>query len=137
MSQLVVLDSEAVHALHDPAHRKHRQVVSHVQVVASRKSRAAAIETVVPTTVRVEAGWDRTSPEWSFPNRLRIADVPLDTAHGNRAAAVRVHTGVSVADAHLGIVMRLASAAQVTIITSDPRDMRQVAGDADVTIVAI
>lgn len=137
MSRLVVLDNEAVRALRDPAHPKHRQVVSQVQVVASRKRRADAIGVVVPTTVRVEAGWDRTLPTWSFPNQLRITDASLDTASANSAATIRVRTGVSVADAHLGAVMQSASATQITIITSDPRDMRQIAGNADVTIVVI
>ncbi|HUY52930.1 MAG TPA: hypothetical protein VMV92_45745 [Streptosporangiaceae bacterium] len=137
MSRLVVLDNEAVQALRDPAHSKHRRVVSHVQVVASRKRRAEAIGIVVPTAVRVEAGWDRTSPAWVFPNRLRIADSPLDTPSANTAAAIRARTGVSVADAHVGAVMRSAPDAQITVITSDPGDMRQLAGDADVTIVTI
>jgi len=137
MSRLVVLDNEAVQALADPAHRKHRQVVSHAQVVASRKRRAAAIEIVVPTAVRVEAGWDRSSPAWAFPNRLRIADIPLDTAHASAAAAIRHRTGVSVADAHLGAVIRSAPASQVTVLTSDPGDMRLVAGDRDITVVAV
>ena len=137
MSRLVVLDKEAVQALRDPAHSRHRRVVSHVQVVASRKRRAEAIGIVVPTAVRVEAGWDRTSPTWAFPNRLRITDSPLDTASANTAAAIRVRTGVSVADAHVGAVMRSAPDAQITVITSDPGDMRQVAGDADVTIVTV
>ena len=59
--------------------------MSHAQVVASRKRRAVAIQMVVPTAVRVEAGWDRTSPAWVFPNRLRIADGPLGTASANPA----------------------------------------------------
>jgi hypothetical protein len=46
-------------------------------------------------TVRAEAGWDRTSPAWAFPNQLRIADIPLDTAAANIAAAIRARTGVS------------------------------------------
>jgi hypothetical protein len=137
MSRLVVLDSEPVHALQDPAHRKHRQVVSQFQVVASRKRRAAVIEMVVPTAVRVEAGWERTSPAWVFPNRLRISDVPLDPAHANTAAAIRNRTGVSVADAHVGAVVQSTPAAQVTVVTSDPGDMRLVAGDRAITVVAI
>ena len=60
MTHLVVLDCEAIQALRDPGHPKHRRVVSHAQVVASRKRRAVAIQMVVPTAVRVEAGWDRT-----------------------------------------------------------------------------
>jgi hypothetical protein len=137
MSRLVVLDNEAVQALRDPAHAKHRRVVSHVQVVASRKRRAEHIGIAVPTAVRVEAGWDRTSAAWAFPNGLRIADCPLDTSAANIAAALRARTGVSVADAHAGAVMPSAPDAQVTVITSDPGDMRQLAGDGGVTIVAI
>jgi predicted nucleic acid-binding protein len=128
MSRLVVLDNEAVQALQDPAHPKHRRVVSQAQVVASRKRHAATIQMVVPTAARVEAGWDRTSAAWVFPNRLRIADIPLDAAQASTAAAIRNRTGVSVADAHLGAVIRSASASQITVVTSDPRDMRLVAG---------
>jgi predicted nucleic acid-binding protein len=137
MTRLVVLDNEAVQALQDSAHPKHRQVVSQAQVVASRKRRAAAIEIVVPTAVRVEAGWDRTSPAWAFPNRLRIADIPLDAANASTAAAIRSRTRVSVADAHLGAVIQAAPAGQITVVTSDPGDMRLVAGDRDITVAAI
>ena len=135
--RLIVLDNEACQALADPAHRKHQKVVSLAQVVAGRKQRAAAIEVVVPTAVRVEAGWDRTSAAWAFPNRLRIADIPLDSANANIAAAIRGRAGVSVTDAHLGAVMRTAPAGDVTVVTSDPGDMRRVAGDRVVSIAAI
>ncbi len=137
MSHLVLLDNEAVQALRDPFHPKHRKVVSYLQVIADRKRRAEVIDAAVPTAVRVEAGWDRTSPSWAFPNRLRIADVPLDSAHGNYAAVIRLRTGVSVTDAHLGAAMQLASAQKTTAITGDPRDLRRIAGDRDVTIVVI
>lgn len=140
MSHLVVLDNEAVQALRDPAHPKHRRVLAHAQVVAGRKrraSRATAISMAVPTTVRVEAGWDRTSPAWAFPNKLRIADQPLDTVTASTAAAIRSRTGVTVADAHLGAASQSAAADQITVITSDPADMRLVAGDKTITIAAI
>lgn len=137
MSQLVILDNEAVRALADPAHGKHRRVLSHAQVVVGRKRGAVTIQLVVPTAVRVEAGWDRTSAAWAFPNRLRIADVPLDAAHANAAAEIRERTRVSVADAHIGAVIGLASADQVTVVSSDPGDMRLVAGDTRVVVAAI
>ncbi len=89
------------------------------------------------TAVRVEAGWNRASPAWAFPNQLRIADIPLDAASASNAAAIRNRTGVSVADAHLGAVIQAASADQITVVTSDPADMRLVAGDRDITIAAI
>jgi len=137
MTHLVVLDCEAVQALRDPGHPKHRRVVSHAQVVASRKRRAVAIQAMTPTAVRVEAGWDRTSPAWAFPNRLRIIDSPLDTASANTAAGIRDRTGVSVADSHLGAVIQSTPHDQITVVTSDPDDMRLVAGDKNITVTAI
>ena len=137
MTHLVVLDCEAIQALQDPGHPKHLRVVSYAHVVASRKRRAAAIQMVVPTAVRVEAGWDRTAPAWVFPNRLRITDSPLDTASANTAAGIRDRTGVSVADSHLGAVIQSAPHDQVTVVTSDPGDMRLVAEDRNITVAAI
>ena len=137
MSHVVLLDNEAVQALADTSHPKHRRVLSHVQVVAQRTRRAVPIRLVVPTSVRVEAGWDRTAARWAFPNRLRITDGELDTAHADTAAAIRHRTGVSVADAHLGAAMASAVPDRVTVITSDPDDMRVVAGDTKITVVTI
>jgi hypothetical protein len=137
MTHLVVLDCEAIQALRDPTHPKHRRVVSHAQVVASRKRRAVAIQMLAPTAVRVEAGWDRTSPAWIFTNRLRITDSPLDTASANTAAGIRDRTSVAVADSHIGAVIQSAPHDQITVVTSDPGDMRLVAGDKNITVAAI
>jgi predicted nucleic acid-binding protein len=137
MTRLVVLDNEAVQALASPGHPKHRRVLGHLEAVERRKRRAAAITIVVPTAVRVEAGWDRTSPQWAFLNRLRIADVPLDIAHANAAAAIHGRAQVSVADAHIGATVRSAPNAGITVLTSDPSDIRRVAGDHPVIVVAL
>lgn len=137
MTDLVILDNEAIQALASPAHPKHRQALAYVQVIASRKRRAADIQAVAPTTVRVEADWDRTSARWAFLNRLRITDSPLDTAAANTAAAIRARSGVSVADAHIGAVIGSAQAAGITVVTSDPADMRRIAGDKAVRIALI
>lgn len=134
---LVLLDNEAIQALKDPAHPKHRRVVSHAQVAVHRKRQGAGVDLAVPTAVRAEAGWDRGSPVWAFANRLRIADVPLDRDHADTAAGIRTRTGVSVADAHLGAAIRAAEDRQITVVTSDPGDMGRVAGDRPITIVAI
>jgi hypothetical protein len=56
MTGLIILDNEAIQALASPSHRKHRHALAYLQVIASRKQRAIDIQTVVPTTVRVEAG---------------------------------------------------------------------------------
>jgi predicted nucleic acid-binding protein len=137
MSRLVLVDNEAVQALARPDHPKHRKVISLIQVVASRKRRAVRVSLAVPTAVRAEAGWDRTSPACAFANRLRIADIPLDASHANVAAALGSAAGGSVADAHLGAAAMAAPDADVTIVTSDPADMRRAADGRDVTIVTI
>jgi predicted nucleic acid-binding protein len=137
MTRLVVLDNEAVQALASPRHPKHQRILGHIEAVERRKRRAAAISLVVPSTVRVEAGWDRTSPQWAFPNRLRIMDVPLDAAYANAAAAIHEQAQVSVADAHIGAAVQAATNADITVVTSDPADIRRVAGDCPVTVVAI
>jgi hypothetical protein len=64
-------------------------------------------------------------------------DIPLDAAHASAAAAIRNQTGVSVANAHLGAVIQSAPADQITVVTSDPGDMRLVAGDRKITVTAI
>jgi predicted nucleic acid-binding protein len=137
VTRLVVLDNEAVQALASPIHPKHRRVLAHMEAVERRKRHAASTSLVVPTAVRVEAGWDRASPQWAFLNRLRIMDVPLDATHANAAAAIHELAQVSVADAHLGATVQSAPNADITVVTSDPTDIRKVAGDHPVTVVAI
>lgn len=137
VSRLVLLDNEAVQALRNPAHRKHRRVLDEVRVTAERKVRARVVRIVVPAAVRVEAGWDRTASAWAFVNRFPIADLPLDTTHADVAAGIARRTGVTVADAHLGAAIQAADTDQVTVLTSDPGDMRKVAEGRQVTIVAL
>jgi predicted nucleic acid-binding protein len=54
----------------------------------------------------------------------------------NRAAIAK-RTGASVADAYLGAVIQAADAGHVTVITSDPGDMRKVAEGRQVNVVAL
>ncbi len=85
VKSLIVLDNEAVQAMGSPAHPKHQRVLSLVQVVAQRKRRAAEVALAVPTTVRAQAGWDRTVAAWALANRLRVADEALGRAEANVA----------------------------------------------------
>jgi hypothetical protein len=138
VSRTVLLDNEAVQALMDPDHAKHRRALAFVQVTAGRKKKATAIEVEVPTSVRVEAGWDRTAPEAAFINLLRIRDVALDTKAADLAAGLAKTHGVSVARAHIGAATRgREGSADITILSSDPGDMRAVAGTSNVTVVRL
>ncbi len=138
-ARTVVLDNEAVQALLDPDHRKHRRVLAAVEAVTARAlRRAGSACLVVPTAVRVEAGWDRRAPGAAAINRIRVNDAPLDRPTADRAAGVRHALGVSVADAHLAAVIA-STAGPVAVLTSDVADVHRIAGhlDADVTVVAL
>ena len=137
MTRIVVLDNEAVQALASPHHTKHHRVLGYLELVERRKKRAASISVLAPTAVRVEAGWDRSSHQWAFINRLRIVDVVLDAVCANKAAALREQEHVSVADAHIGATVQSAPDADIIVLTSDPGDIRRVAGGRPVTVVAI
>lgn len=137
MSRLVLLDNEAVQALRDPAHRKHRRVLAEVEFAFKRVVRTLPVSVAVPAAVRVEAGWDRTAPAWAFISRFPIADIPLDTNHADTAAGIVKRTGVSVADAHLGAAIQAAEADHVMVLTSDPGDMRRVAEGRQVNVVGL
>jgi hypothetical protein len=137
VSRLVLLDNEAVQALRDPAHRKHRRVIGEVEFAFKRAVRTLRVRIAVPAAVRVEAGWDRTAPAWAFVNRFPIDDIPLEMSHADTAAGIVKRTGVSVADAHLGAAIQAAHADQVMVITSDPGDMRKVAEGRQVNVVTL
>lgn len=126
-ARTVVLDNEAVQALADPAHHKHRRVLAVVEAAAARNlRRAGTVRLIVPTCVRVEAGWNRWEPGAAVINRLRIDDVALDTLAADEAAGIRSSLRVSVADAHLGAVLR-ATEGTAAVLTSDAGDLRRIA----------
>ncbi len=118
----VVLDNEAVQALVDPDHRKHRRALAMVEAVTSRNlRRAGSVQLVVPTAVRVEAGWDRRARSAAVVNRLRVADLPLDSAAADHAANVAGSLSVSVAYAHLAAALQ-STPGPHAVVTSDRRD---------------
>jgi len=138
-ARTVLLDNEAVQALVNVAHPKHRRVLAIVEgVAARRKPLAGSVRLALPTSVRVEAGWDRHAPGAAVINRLRIDDLPLGAEMADRAARVVAATGVSVAAAHLGASLE-ATAGPHAVVTSDPDDIRRISRHlgTDVTIVAV
>jgi hypothetical protein len=124
----VVLDNEAIQALVDVAHHQHRRVLAAVEATAARNlRRAGTVQLVVPTAVRVEAGWDRRARQSAAINRLRASDSPLDRPAADRAADVVTALGVSVADAHLGSLLA-TTPGPPTVRTSDEADVRRISG---------
>ena len=133
----LLLDNEAVQALVNPHHAKHRAVVAHLAGVVVRRRKGAATRAVVPTTVRVEAGWDRSAPGVAAINRFRVADAALDTKTADVGAGIVTLTDASVADAHLGAVARTLAADDVVVLTSDPQDMARVSAPKAITAIRI
>lgn len=135
MSQvrMVVLDIEAVQALLDPGHRRHRRAVAVVQAGVGRNlRRRRSVRLAVPTAVRVEAGWDRRDRGAAAINRLGADDIALDGPAADHAAAIRTALNVSVADAHVGAA--LSAPEPVAVVTSDVDDIRRIAAHLDLTV---
>ncbi len=118
----LVLDNEAVQALLSPRHPKHRRSLEILQAAARRNT-----EVVVPTTVRVEAEWDRSMPGAAVINRQRIVDDNLDVRTANTAAALVRSLRVSVADAHIGAVLAASPEKDFAVATSDVADIERIA----------
>jgi hypothetical protein len=124
----VILDNEAVQALIDPTHRKHRRLLAAVEAVAARNlRRAGSVRLLAPTTVRVEACWDRQARGSAVINQLRVGDAALDSAAADLAARVRAALGVSVADGHIAAVLGTEPGPHA-VVTSDAEDIRRIAG---------
>ena len=133
----VVLNNEAVQALRDTHHPKHRHVLAHLSGIVSRRQRGREVSAMVPTSVRVEAGWDRTQPQAAAINRFRVGDHALGTVSANVAAAIADELDVSVADAHAGAAIRSLPHDEVVVLTSDPDDIMRVAGGRPVRTVRV
>ena len=133
----VRLDNEAITALADAAHHKHRLVVAHLAGVAVRRRKGTAARVMVATAVRVDAGWDRSEPGAAAINRYPVAYVFLDAGTADVAAGIVNRTGVSVADAHIGAVAHSLAGDQVVVLTSDPDNMVRVSTPRPITAVRI
>jgi hypothetical protein len=136
MSRVVVFDSEMVHALGTVRSKKHRQAVA--LTLADNELRGRKTTLVVPSTVRVEAGWDRIAPRWAAINRLGVRDHHLDLHSTDVAARLRAEHGVSPADAHIGAVVDVQSPDDdVVVVTSDPDDIAKVTQQSGARVVRI
>lgn len=130
----VILDNEAVQALIDLKSRKHRFVLSAVELATRRnKRRTGEVTLVVPTTVRVESGWDRTTATAVAVNRLQFEDAELTGRIADRAAAVRSALNVSVADAHLAAVLGDTKGPHA-VVTSDRKDLGRIAAHLGIRV---
>jgi hypothetical protein len=134
----LVLDNEAVQALGDVNHPKHRRALAFVEVANQRSGRRRQpVSVVVPVAVRIEAGWDRRAPTAAMLNRIsRARDVVLDQSGADRCAEIRQLARVSVVDATVARVAE-SSPQPAVILTSDASDMRLLAGYVEGDVRAV
>lgn len=135
MAVLTILDTEAVHVLATRGSNKQRRMAALVKF--GRTGRPSADLAVVPSTVRVEAGWDRTAPRWAAINRLGIVDHHLDRESTDVAARLRAEHGVSPADAHIGAIAHGRGDDRVVVITSDAGDIAAVTAGTGARIIRL
>jgi predicted nucleic acid-binding protein len=135
----VIIDSEAVDALADPGHPKHRDALAYIEVTNERRATSERVRVVVPTAVRVEARWDRRGASAANLNRICGAhDHPLDTAAADRAAELaRLVPSASVVDATVAQAAEAVEPAPTTVVTSDDGDFRRLAAHLQRPIVIV
>lgn len=136
MGRVVLLDTEMVHALGAVRSKKHRRAVALAHVDNDLRTRRTML--VVPSTVRVEAGWDRTSPRWAAANRLGVVDHHLDRQSTDAAVRLRAQHDVSPADAHIGAPIDARGPDDdIVVITSNPDDIAKVADGTRTRVISI
>lgn len=132
----LVLDNEAAQALSSSrAHDRRRASV--VTAIMAANGRV-----VVPTAVRVEAGWRRRDPAAAGANRLVSDDVPLDRADADRAVQLRrLVPTASVVDATVAVAAERIAAnvpgAVVEVLTTDAADISALAAHVEARIAVV
>ena len=130
----LVLDNEAAGALLS-SRRKNPERAAVVLAIAAASGRR-----LVPTAVRAEAGWNRTTPRAANANRLlprASADVTLDSPSADRAAdLLELVPRASVVDATVAVAAELAGADGhvVEILTSDVPDLDDLGANLRATV---
>ena len=132
--RVLVLGPEAIVALSDPGHPHHRQTLAFYE--ANRPSQRGNKDrrTVVPVSVRVAVGWDRTTSVAGPIDRLNLRDVVLDRAGADTAADLRRQTGASPIDAAFGAALVGFPGDDVTVLTGDPDGVAVLTAGARVNI---
>lgn len=132
----LVVDNEAAQALASTRqqHRKRAQVLEAVMAANGRR--------VVPTAVRVEAGWRRSDPLAAVANRQIPDDDVLDAAAADRSVELRRAVPLaSVVDASIVVAAeRVGGTGDVVeVLTSDVDDLRALAmhSSLDIDVVLL
>ncbi|MGH3693185.1 MAG: hypothetical protein ACRDRX_04160 [Pseudonocardiaceae bacterium] len=129
----LVLDNQAAQALTSGRAHDRRRAAVVTAIMAANGT------VVVPTAVRVEAGWRRRDPAAAGANRLVRNDVSLDSVDADRAVQLRrLVPSASVVDATVAVAAeRVATDVPCTVVevlTSDVPDISALAAHIEARI---
>lgn len=131
----LVLDNAGADALQSrrPTDRRRAAVV---EAIAAANGRV-----IVPTVVRIEAGWRRRDPRAAPANRLAVRDVALDGSDADRAVELRRSVpAASVVDAAVAVAaerVAIKAPGTVEVLTSDVPDLTELAGHLRSRVVIV
>lgn len=131
----LVLDNEAVQALADVNHDKHRVALEWAAAVRLRRAKGRRTVVVLAATALAEAGVDRRSPATAVLNRLVHRFEPLADDADDTAALVWAFR-VSLTDAHVAVVAGRQTGPTM-ILTSDVSDLTRLTAGTSVGIARL
>lgn len=120
----LVLDNEALQALADLRHPKHRVMLEKIAAVKYESARGASVRVVTPTAVRVEALVSRQSTGTASLGRFHVQDIALDATRADRCIALAGAASATAVDATVAETAESeARTRRVSVCTSDVEDL--------------
>lgn len=131
-SAALVLDNEALQALADPRHPKHRIMLEKIAAVKYESLRGSSVRVVTPTAVRVEALISRQTPGAAAPGRFNVQDIALDSTRTDRCVTLAAAAAATAVDATVAEAAESeARTRRVSVYTSDVADLTRLVAHVD------
>lgn len=128
----LVLDNEALQALADLQHTKHRVMLEKIAAVKYESERGASVRVVTPTAARVEALVARQTGGTAALGRFNVQDIALDSTRADRCVTLGAASTATAVDTTVAEAAESeARARRVTVYTSDVGDLNRLVAQAD------
>ena len=128
----LVLDNEALKALADRHHAKHRVMLEKIAAAQYESRRGAGVRVVTPTAVRIEALVSRQAPENATLGRFNVQDITLDSTRADRCVALAAAATATAVDATVAEAAESEARTRlVSIYACDLADLTRLVGHLD------
>ncbi len=127
----LVLDNEALQALADPRHSKHRVMLEKIAAVKYESGRGASVRVVTPTAVRVEARVSRRTAGTASLGRFNVQDIALDSTRTDRCVTLAAASATAVDATVAEAAESEARTRHVSVYTSDVGDLTRLVAQVD------